>query len=89
MQFETRSAYGPKPHADLYSKLMKRNLGGLDKVVRFLLGIAGGLLVYYELVTGPLAFITLVIVAVLLLTSLIGFCPLYGILGINSCRPHH
>ena len=68
---------------------MKRNLGALDKVVRFLLGIAGGLLVYYELITGPLAYIALAIVAVLLLTSLTGFCPLYGMLGINSCKPHH
>ncbi|MGI9548225.1 MAG: YgaP family membrane protein [Flavobacteriaceae bacterium] len=65
---------------------MKKNMGGVDKVLRFLLGIAAGLLVYYEVITGPLSFVILVIVAVLLLTSLTGFCPLYGVLGINSCK---
>jgi hypothetical protein len=68
---------------------MKKNLGALDKVLRFFFGIAGGLLVYYEVITGPLSFILLVVVAVLLLTALIGFCPLYGFLGINSCKSRH
>ena len=66
---------------------MKKNLGGFDKVIRFTLGIIGGLLVYYEVIDGPLSFIVLVAVAILLLTSLTGFCPLYGLLGINSCKP--
>ena len=64
---------------------MKKNLGGFDKVIRFLLGIVGGLLVYYEVIDGPLAYIVLVVVAVFMLTSLSGFCPLYGLLGVNSC----
>ena len=68
---------------------MKRNMGSVDKVLRFLLGIAVGLLVYYEVFTGPLSFVLLAAVAVLFLTSLTGFCPLYGILGINTCGPRH
>jgi len=65
---------------------MKKNIGAIDKVLRFSLGIAGGLLVYYEVITGPISFILLVAVAVFLLTALTGFCPLYGLLGINSCK---
>ncbi|MEN8790317.1 MAG: DUF2892 domain-containing protein [Flavobacteriaceae bacterium] len=65
---------------------MKKNIGALDKVLRFSLGIAGGLLVYYEVITGPISFILLAAVAVLLLTALTGFCPLYGLLGIHSCK---
>jgi hypothetical protein len=65
---------------------MKKNIGAIDKVLRFLLGIAGGLLVYYEVITGPISFILLVAVAVFLLTALTGFCPLYGLLGIHSCK---
>ncbi len=67
---------------------MKRNMGGVDKLIRFVLAIIGGLLTYYEIITGPLSYILLAAVAVLLLTSLTGFCPLYGALGINTCRPH-
>ena len=65
--------------------MMKKNLGGFDKVIRFFLGIIGGLLVYYEVIDGPLAYVVLVAVAILMLTSLSGFCPLYGLLGFNSC----
>ena len=55
-------------------------------MIRFTLGIIGGLLVYYEVIDGPLAYIVLAVVAVLLLTSVVGFCPLYGLFGINSCE---
>ncbi len=65
---------------------MKKNIGALDKVLRFSLGIAGGLLVYYEVINGPISFVVLAAVAVLLLTALTGFCPLYGLLGIHSCK---
>ncbi len=66
---------------------MKKNLGAFDKVLRFLGGMVGGLLVYYEMVTEPMSYIILVAVAILFLTSLTGFCPLYGLLGINTCKP--
>ncbi len=66
---------------------MKRNMGRIDKIIRFLLGVAGGLLVYYEVVSGSLSYLLLVAVVILLLTSLTGFCPMYGLLGISSCKP--
>lgn len=68
---------------------MKKNIGALDKVLRFILGITGGLLVYYEVITGSISFILLTVVAVLLLTALIGFCPLYGLFGIHTQRTRH
>ena len=68
---------------------MKKNMGGLDKVIRVILAIVAGLLVYFEVVEGPLAYILLTIIGVFVITSLVGFCPLYGIFGINSCRTKH
>lgn len=67
---------------------MKKNLGQIDKIIRFLLGITGGLLVYYKVFDEVASWVILTLAAILLLTSLVSFCPLYGILGINSCRPH-
>ncbi len=64
-------------------------MGGLDKVIRVFLALAVGLLVYFEVVDGPLAYILLTITGVFVITSLVGFCPLYGIFGINSCRTKH
>ena len=66
---------------------MKRNMGRIDKLIRFFLGIAGGVLVYYQVLSGPHSYILLVAIVVLLLTSLTGFCPMYGLLGISSCKP--
>lgn len=65
---------------------MKKNMGNLDRVLR-LLG-AGVLIALYFLnvITGTLAVVSLVIAAVLVLTSFISFCPLYVPFRINT-RP--
>ena len=43
------------------------------------------LLVYFEIVDDTIAIILLAIAAIFVLTSLVGFCPLYGVLGWDSC----
>ncbi|NNK75337.1 MAG: DUF2892 domain-containing protein [Maribacter sp.] len=68
---------------------MKKNMGRLDKVIRLILALVAGLLVYFEFVDGALAYILLTITGVFVITSLIGFCPLYGVFGINSCQTKH
>ena len=65
---------------------MKTNMGKWDKVLRFLLAVTVALLVYYDLLQGPLAYIFIVVAVVFFLTSLTGFCPLYGLFGINSIK---
>jgi len=65
---------------------MKRNMGKIDKILRFTIAVIIALLVYYELVQGALAYILLTVAAVFVLTSLTGFCPLYGLFGLNSCK---
>ncbi|MGB5361212.1 MAG: DUF2892 domain-containing protein [Eudoraea sp.] len=65
---------------------MKRNMGRIDKIVRFTIAVVIALLVYYELIEGALAYILLAVAAVFVLTSLTGFCPLYGLFGLNSCK---
>ena len=65
---------------------MKTNMGKLDKVLRFLLAVAVALLVYYDVLQGQLAYILVVVAVVFFLTSLTGFCPLYGLLGISSTK---
>ena len=60
---------------------MKTNVGGVDKVARIVLGVA--------LIGCGLAGIGApwtIIGVVPLLTGLAGWCPLYPLLGINSCR---
>lgn len=59
---------------------MKSNVGGIDKILRIIAGIA--LVVWAAALGGPVwAWIGLVPLA----TGLFGFCPLYPLLGINTC----
>lgn len=59
---------------------MKNNMAGWDRAVRVLVGL--GLLALT--VTGPEAWFG-VLGLVPLATGLVGFCPLYRVLGVSTC----
>jgi hypothetical protein len=59
---------------------MKKNVGGIDRVLRFVLGV--GLLSL--VVIGPKTFWGLIGI-IPLVTSLFSFCPLYPLVGMNTC----
>jgi len=65
---------------------MKKNMGSLDKIIRIVLALIIGLLVYFEVIGGTLSYILLGVSAIFVLTSLVSFCPLYGVFGLNSCK---
>lgn len=58
---------------------MKNNVGGIDRILRLVAGLA---LIFWALMGGP---VWAWVGVVLALTSVIGFCPLYPVLGINTC----
>lgn len=61
---------------------MKANVGGIDRTLRVIAGLAMlGLLYFGE---GNLKWLGLVGV-VLIATGLLRFCPLYPLFGINTC----
>jgi hypothetical protein len=63
---------------------MKKNVGTIDRVIRILVALVLAGLYLANVVTGTLGIILLVVAVVFLLTSFIGFCPLYLPFGINS-----
>ncbi len=65
---------------------MNTNVGSIDRVVRVVLGLA--LLSAFFLLAGPLRWLALAGL-VLLLTAAFGLCPLYSVLGINTCPAVH
>lgn len=65
---------------------MKKNVGSTDKVIRILLAIVFAALYFTNTVTGTLGLVLLVLGAIFLLTSLIGFCPIYRIVGLSTCK---
>jgi hypothetical protein len=61
------------------------NEGILDRGIRLVLGLVlVGFL--FTVLTGVWQIIAAVVAAILLLTSIVGFCPLYGLFGINTRR---
>lgn len=59
---------------------MKANVGGIDRIVRIVVGAA--LIVWAAVLGGPVwAWIGVVPLA----TGLVKFCPLYPIFGMNTC----
>ena len=60
---------------------MNANVGGIDKILRITLGLA--LIAWTLFFQGPLwAWIGVLPLA----TGLLNFCPVYRLLGINTCR---
>ena len=66
---------------------MKKNMGVADRIIRTLLAVAGGVLIYLQVITGVWAVVVGVLAVVFLVTSAIGFCPAYEPFGIKTCEP--
>ncbi len=64
---------------------MKKNMGTTDRIIRSLIAVVIAVLYFTHTITGTLGIVLLVFAVVFLLTSLVSFCPLYTLLGINSC----
>jgi len=64
---------------------MKKNMGTADKIIRLIVAAVLAFLFYNGTITGTLGIVAVVVAAVFALTSLVSFCPLYPLLGINTC----
>ncbi|WP_397363024.1 DUF2892 domain-containing protein [Olleya sp. R77988] len=65
---------------------MKVNMSGLDRSIRIVVAITVVVLFWQGIIEGTLAYILLALAGIFVATSLISFCPLYAIFGINTCK---
>ena len=65
---------------------METNMGIIDRVFRVGLALVVVTLIATGVISGILAIILGIFAAVFILTSLIGFCPLYKPFGIRTCQ---
>ena len=63
---------------------MKLNESPADRIVRIVLGIILAALAITGVATGALAVVAWVVAAILLVTGIVGFCPLYAILRFST-----
>ncbi len=64
---------------------MKKNVGNIDKVIRIVLAIVMAALFFTETVTGTLGIVLVILSGVFVLTSILGFCPIYAAVGLSTC----
>ncbi|VXC21408.1 conserved hypothetical protein [Flavobacterium sp. 9AF] len=65
---------------------MKKNMGKGDRFLRVIIGIVAFVFGLSDLVEGTWKWVALAVGIIMILTSLIQFCPLYTLLGINTCK---
>lgn len=65
---------------------MKTNIGSTDRGIRVLISVVFFTLYFFDIVQGTFGLVLLIAGVVLLLTSLIGFCPLYAPFGFSTRR---
>lgn len=63
--------------------MFAQNEGAIDRALRIIVGLGLGIAVF-TLLTGAWQIVAAVVAAILLLTGVVGFCPLYALLRINS-----
>ncbi len=68
---------------------MVKNVGGVERAVRIVIGVALLALGLLHVVTGTLAIVAYVVGAVALITGVVRFCPAWSIFGINTCHVAH
>lgn len=64
---------------------MTRNMGTMDRIIRTAVAVGIAVLYFTGVISGTLAIILVVIGAVFLLTSMVGTCPAYSVLGVSTC----
>ena len=66
---------------------MTRNMGTIDRALRAIIGVLA-LLGAFALgwFSGWMVWAAAVVGVIMLVTAAVGFCPLYRLVGINTCR---
>lgn len=64
---------------------MKNNMGLSDRVIRVIIAAIIGFLYVLGVISGTWGVALLILSGIFVLTSLVGFCPLYAPFGLNTC----
>lgn len=64
---------------------MKKNMGNADRVIRIILALVFASLYFTGTISGTLGLVLVILAGVFVATSFVSFCPLYAIVGLNTC----
>lgn len=60
------------------------NVGGMDRLIRVVIGLVLLALGLFHVVTGTAAIVAYVVAAVAMITGIVRFCPAWALFGINT-----
>ena len=61
-------------------------MGNTDKLIRLVIAAIIAVLYYTGTISGTLALVLGIFAVIFTLTSLVNFCPLYSLMGVNTCE---
>jgi len=64
---------------------MKKNMGTADRIIRFVVAAVIAVLYFTNIISGTWGIVLMVLAGVFVLTSLVSSCPLYTLVGLNTC----
>ena len=62
-----------------------RNMGSLDRILRVIVAAVLAYLAATGAVSGGIVIAAWIVAAIFLVTSLMGFCPAYRLIGVDTC----
>ena len=65
---------------------MKKNMGSTDRIIRLSIATLIAVLYFTNVIEGTLAIVLGIAAVIFAATSFVNFCPLYSMLGINTCQ---
>ena len=65
---------------------MNKNVGVVDKTIRIILAILIAILYFTDQISGTVAIVLGIITIMLLLTSLVSFCPFYAVVKLSTIK---
>lgn len=68
---------------------MKKNVGIVDKAIRIILAILIAILYFTNQISGTVAIVLGIIAIMLLLTSLMSFCPFYAVVKLSTIKKNN
>lgn len=65
---------------------MKKNVGSVDKVVRYIIAAVAIWAAYTHQVASPWNYVLYVVAVIMVLTALVGTCPIWLATGMNTLK---
>jgi len=63
---------------------MKNNMSSTDRIIRAVIAVVFGILIFTNFISGTLAIVLGAVAVIFLVTALIGFCPLYFLFKLST-----